>query len=189
MAARLSFANRLHIDVAAPPFTKARTLGLAQLVLPRMASCDLHLMMHHPQRQIETVISLKPNLAIAHFEADGDLVEFFWRLSEVGIKTGLALLPETPVSKAEDLIQGVKHVLIFTGHLGYYGGELNAECLPKIAEVKKINPDVEVSVDGGINPQNAKQVAEAGADILISGGFISNAQNPKDSYERLSGLV
>lgn len=189
MAGRLNFADRVHIDIASPPFTKARTIGLAQLVLPGIAKNDLHLMMHHPDRQIETVISLNPNLAIAHFEADGNLVDFFWRVGEVGIKTGLALLPETPVSKAADLIKDVNHVLIFTGHLGFYGGALKAECLPKIAEAKKINPDLEVSVDGGINPGNAKMVAEAGADILISGGFIVNADDPKAAYETLSGAL
>ncbi len=186
---KLKFVRRLHIDIATPPFSPRRTLGLAQVSLPDNVECDLHLMLDHPERQIEIVTSLSPSLAIAHFETKGNVGHFFAELKSVGIKTGLALLPETRVEQARGLIKAVDHVLIFTGHLGYYGGDLREDCLPKIAEVKEINPDVEVSVDGGVNPDNARKVTAAGADVLVSGGFIVKASDPKIPYRQMMEAV
>ncbi len=184
---KVRFSRRLHIDIASPPFAPRRTIGLAQLHLPVETSCDLHLMLDNPSA--ETVISLGPELAIIHFEAGGDQKNFLSRMKQVGIKTGVALLPETTVAQAAELIKNVDHVLVFTGHLGYYGGQLRTDCLPKIAEIKAINPKIEVSVDGGINLENIEAVKNAGADILISGGFIVNSADPKDAYTRLQEAV
>lgn len=185
---RLKFAERLHIDVGVPPFTPNRTIGLAQVGVPKSSKFDLHLMMHDPHWQTETVISLVPDLVIVHFEANGDLTGFLERVGQVGIKRGLALLPETTVEQASGLIKLCDHVLVFTGHLGYYGGHLKEDCLPKIAQIKELK-DVEVSVDGGINPDNAAQVVEAGADVLVSGGFIANADDPKAAFMKLEGAL
>lgn len=186
---RLKFAGRVHVDVSQPPFAPTRTIGLAQIHLPDGLKSDLHLMINHPEKQAETVISLNPDLAIVHFEADGNLANFFERIGEVGIKKGLAILPETTVSEAAELIKQADHVLVFTGNLGHYGGELRGDCLAKIAEIKELNPKAEISVDGGVNPDNAAEVARAGADILISGGFIANAEDPKAAFSKIAEAV
>lgn len=183
---KLKFAQRVHLDIAAPPFTPNRTINLAQVHLPSGQQFELHLMLEEPLAQLETVISLNPALAIVHFEAKGNLKRFFSEIAAAGIKKGLAILPETSVSAAAELINQADHVLVFTGHLGYYGGELKWDCLGKIAEIKKLNPKAEVSVDGGVNPENAKEVVEHGADVLVSGGFIANAESPVTNYRRLA---
>lgn len=182
----LKFAGRIHIDISQPPFAPTRTIGLAQVHLPAGLDADLHLMISHPDKQTETVISLSPKLAIVHFEAEGNLSYFFEKIAQVGIKKGLAILPETSVDEADAIIKLADHVLVFTGNLGHYGGELRKDCLAKIGEVKAINPSAEISVDGGINPENAAEVAAAGADILISGGFIANAEDPKAAYGKIA---
>ena len=179
------FAKRLHFDTGQPPFLPNRLINLAQISLPEGKECDLHLMLDHPEKQTEMVISLGPSLVIIHYEAKGDVKAFFAEMRKVGIKTGLALLPETAVEEAREIIAGVDHVLIFTGHLGYYGGELKKDCLPKIQQVKATSPEIEVCVDGGINPTNIAEVADAGADVVISGGFISNSENPKAAFHQL----
>jgi ribulose-phosphate 3-epimerase len=182
------FARRLHVDIADQAFTGTRTINLAQLQLPQLP-CDLHLMLQTPQDHLETVISLHPHLAIIHFEADGNKAALFKSWAAAGIKTGLALLPKTPVATAAALIKAADHVMVFTGHLGFYGGLMQVGVLPKIKEVKHLNPKAEVSVDGGVNGETARLALQAGADVLISGAFIVSATEPLTAFNALSALA
>lgn len=192
-AARLKrvepFATRIHIDITDGEFAPSKTLGLAQVYGFAGAEIDLHLMMHQPERQLETIISLNPALVIWHFEARADHQRILDDLGQVGIKRGLALLPETGPEQIAAHVAGLDHVLVFTGHLGYYGGEMKTDCLAKIPELKKARADLEVGVDGGVNFETAKLAVEAGADVLDSGNFIQTAPSPKRTFEKLMQIA
>ena len=181
---RVSFAPRVHLDFADGEFAPAKTIGLAQAYLPS-AMADLHLMLQQPAKQLETIISLRPHLVIIHAEADVDHAAFYSSLRELGIKTGLAVLPATSIADIATLIEQVDHLLVFAGDLGHYGGQLQPDNLAKINAAKQIKSQLEVSVDGGVNADNAQQVARSGADVLISGSFIQNAASPKRAWQRL----
>jgi ribulose-phosphate 3-epimerase len=185
---RVSFAPRVHLDFADGQFAPGKTIGLAQAYLPA-AQVDLHLMLQSPAQQLETIISLKPHLVIIHAEADVDHEAFYASLRQLDIKTGLAVLPATTIPDVATIIEQVDHLLVFAGDLGHYGGQLQIDQLAKISAAKQIKPGLEVSVDGGVNANNAKQVAGAGADVLISGSFIQNAPSPKQAWQQLGELV
>lgn len=187
-----SFASRVQIDIADGKFASNRTVNLAQVYWPEVMQADLHMMVQKPDELEHDFIALAPNLVIVHAEArDGakNKGELFSQLKAVGIRTGLALLPESQPADFEDLIKLADHVLVFTGQLGHYGGQLDERQLPKIETVKAIHPGIEVGVDGGINDQNAALVLHAGADVLNVGGFIQKSDDPGAAYATIEKII
>lgn len=183
------FAKRIHIDLMDGELAPSRSINPIQIHWPEGVSADIHLMYKRPLEHIETLVSLHPHMVIIHAEAEGDLLGMIEHLHRFGIKVGLALLPETSVVSVRALLHAVDHVLIFDGHLGYQGGIADLTQLHKVAEVRAVNAGVEISVDGGIDTSNARQVVDAGVDVLDVGGAIQHADDPSAAYERLVSIV
>lgn len=179
-------SNRVHVDITDGDFTDGQTINLSQVYVKEGIGLDLHLMIVNIENHLETALSLKPRLIIIHAESKGSLVEVLSEIKSMGVEAGVAILPDTKVESLKELIGIADHVLIFTGKLGYNGGEFQEDQLIKVAQVREINPYVEISVDGGVNSSNAKQIKDAGIDILYAGGSIQKAENPKEAFELLS---
>ena len=146
-------------------------------------------MYRQPQQQLETIISLNPSLAVLHAEAMGDKTPLFKQLQAVGIKAGLALLPESEPSTYADLIKQADHVLIFSGHLGHFGGQADLALLHKVPLTRAIKPEVEISWDGGVSDQNIDQLVRGGVDVLYVGGFIQQSADPQTAYATLKTIA
>lgn len=184
------FAKRIHIDVTDGVFAPAKTLGLSQVYKLDGAQLDLHMMVEYPQSEVENMLALEPNLVILHFESQGDhLVEAFKQFKDVGIATGLAIKSSTTIDEVKDLLRELDHLLVFTGNLGYNGGEMDLACLEKIGQAKAINPHLEIGVDGGVNAQTAKLALDAGADVLDVGSFVHDSADPAAAYAGLMTLA
>lgn len=182
------FAVRLQIDFADGEFAPTKTINLIEAHWPAHIHADFHLMHRDPLKEIETIIAQHPSLAIVHAESEHakDVID---ELNAVRIKTGVCILPETSVESAGALIELVEHVLIFGGHLGYYGGEADLKQLDKVKEIRALKPEIEIGWDGGANDQTVKQLAEGGIDVINVGGFIQNAPDPKAAYQTLQHIV
>jgi ribulose-phosphate 3-epimerase len=183
------FARRVHIDLMDGQFAPTKSPPLNQIWLPDNITSDIHLMYQHPMNYLELLVKLKPNLVIIHHEADVDHAHFATHLRENGIKAGLALLQQTRVESIADLMPCFDHVLIFSGDLGHHGGTADLSLLDKVKEVKEKFPEVEIAWDGGINDQNAKQLAGAGVGVLNVGGFIHQADKPQEAYAKLEAVI
>lgn len=183
------FAKRVHIDVSDGVFTTHKTPGLSQVYGIDGARLDLHLMVVHPENDFENALAVEPDLIICHFESEADLAKLFSKIREVGIKAGLAIKKETTIEQVKDLLPQIDHLLVFTGYLGFNGGEFDAEVLDKIAAAKAINANLEVAVDGGIDQAAARLAVEAGADVLDSGSFIQNSPDPEVAYVGLQAIA
>jgi len=184
-----TFAKRLHIDVGDGVFTDVKTVGLSQVYDIDGVPFDLHLMMTHPESQLESICALGPQLVIVHFEAPFDREEFFAELRSVDIKVGLAINTETTVEQVRDILPTIDHLVVFTGKLGHNGGEFRADCLEKIGQARVINPDLEIGVDGGLNQETARLAVEAGANVLDVGSFIQEAEDPEIAYIALAAIA
>ncbi|HEY6736135.1 MAG TPA: hypothetical protein VI322_00300 [Candidatus Saccharimonadia bacterium] len=182
-------AKRLHIDVGDGVFTDVKTVGLSQVYDIDGVPFDLHLMMVHPESQMENICSLKPQLVIVHFEAPFDHEAFFKELREVDVKVGLAINVETTIEQVRDVLPAIDHLVVFTGQLGHNGGEFRGDCLEKIAQARAINPQLEIAVDGGINQETGRQAIEAGADLLDVGSFIHDADDPEIAYVAIEAIA
>lgn len=185
MARVAPFAKRVHIDISDGQFSPVKLINPIQAYWPEGILGDLHLMVRNPTEHIETLISLNPNLVIVHAEAQGDLLGMIRYLHAVRIKTGVALLQQTSPDQAKDLITDCDHVLIFSGDLGHFGGTADMTLLNKVAQIKAINPNVEIAWDGGATVENTGQLAAGGIDVINVGGAIQKAEDPVEVYKAL----
>lgn len=183
------FAKRLHIDVSDGVFDDVRTVGLTQVYDIDGVPFDLHLMMVHPESQIENIVALQPQLVIVHFEAQFDRDAFFKQLRSMDIKVGLAVKVETTIEQVKDVLPNVDHLVVFTGRLGHNGGEFRADCLEKIAQARAINSNLEIAVDGGLNQETARLAMEAGANLLDVGSFIQDSADPEIAYIAVEAIA
>ncbi len=183
------FAKRLHIDICDGVFIDTKTVGLSQVYDIDGVPFDLHLMMTHPEGQIENIVSLCPQLVIFHFEADVDRESLMRQLREVDIKIGLAINPETMIEQVKDLLPHIDHLLVFTGRLGHNGGEFRGDCLEKIGQARAINPELEIAVDGGIDQETGRMAIEAGANLLDCGSFIHDADDSEIAFIALTAIA
>jgi ribulose-phosphate 3-epimerase len=183
------FAARVHIDLADGHFAPTKTIPIDKVWWPGGIQADLHVMYQQPFRHAKQLLELRPQLIIVHAEADGDFMAFADRVHAAGVAVGVALKPETPAKVIEPALDLIDHVLVFSGHLGHFGGQANTHLLTKVLHLKQLKPSLEIGWDGGINNKNAKILAAGGVDVLNTGGFIQHAANPQAAYEMLEQEV
>jgi ribulose-phosphate 3-epimerase len=188
MARIAPFAPRVHVDFSDGEFSPVKLINPIQAYWPEGVQADLHLMLKNPIEHLETVISLNPQLVIFHAESGGNLLGALLQLRALGIKTGVALLQQTTPESAHQLIAEADHVLIFSGDLGHFGGQADMTLLPKVAQIRAINPIAEIGWDGGVNAENASQLALGGIEVLNAGGAIQRSEDPQAAYDQLVEL-
>lgn len=179
------FAKRVHIDLMDGEFAPTLSPSLDQIWWPPNFLIDIHLMYQRPMDHLEQLIRMQPHMVVVHVESMFHHMHFAAELHKENIKTGLAIMPDTPIANVEQILNSFDHLLIFSGDLGHFGGQADLELLNKVQEAKAHHPDLEFGWDGGISVANAKQLAEGGIDVLNVGGFIQNSENPKQAFGRL----
>lgn len=185
----LPFAERIHLDLMDGDFAPTTSPALTDISLPPHKTYDIHLMYRHPMEALPQLIKLRPHLVIIHNEAEVHHMHFAAELHKEGIKVGLALLQDTPVHYAQQIMHSFDHVLVFSGHLGYHGGSAELGLLDKVRAIRAEHPAVEIGWDGGITADNARQLVETGVDVLNVGGYIQRASDSKAAYATLEAAI
>lgn len=185
----IAFAERVHIDLMDGEFAPTKSPDLQHVWLPHELIADIHLMYQRPMEYLDQLIKLKPHMVVIHNEADVHHMDFAARLHEHDIKAGLAILHDTPVEYAYQIMHSFDHVLVFSGKLGYHGGQADLSNLDKVHKIHQHHPAAEIGWDGGINADNAPALARAGVTVLNVGGFIQKSANPSTAYAKLKTLV
>ena len=172
-------ADWLHIDVMDGHFVPNITIGAPVVASIRPVTSlplDVHLMIEHPERYISDFVKAGADIITVHVEATPHLESTVRAIKEQGAKAGVSLNPATPLSAADAFIHHVDLVLIMSVNPGFGGQSFIPETLPKIASMRQMidsrKPGVELEVDGGINVENAPEIVEAGADVLVAGSSI-----------------
>ena len=188
---RLSpFVDRIHFDVMDGHFVPHISFGISLLQqLPKGLPIDVHLMVANPDEVFRDYIPFADVLYI-HYESARELtLEVLKHIRDAGKSAGLTLNPETPVSAVAERLQHCTHITIMSVHPGAGGQACMVETLDKIPEVKKINPNIIVTVDGGMNAETAPLARAKGADILVSGSFLSKNTDVEAAAKILRGYV
>jgi len=107
------------------------------------------------------------------------------KIRECGMKAGLAIRPATTLEVVTHLLAHIDLLLVMTVEPGFGGQEIILACLDKVREAKVLHSKLMVQVDGGVNLNNVKQVKEAGADIIVAGTAIFEAENPSEVIKKL----
>lgn len=185
----LTYAHRIHIDLADGIFTQNQLMDTENVWWPGGVRADLHVMYQRPFDYMQALIALRPQLIIVHAESEGDFLAFAAECHKYGIEVGVALLPETPVEAIVPALESIDHVLIFSGHLGHFGGHADMSLLGKVQQLRQLKPQVEIGWDGGINDTNARALALGGVDVLNAGGYLHGSMAPKTAYLKLLAEV
>lgn len=183
------FAERVHIDLMDGIFAPTKSPGLDQVWWPHEFVVDLHLMYQKPMEHLVQIVKMQPHMVIIHNEAEVHHMHFAGELHKHEIKVGLAILQDTPIEYAYQIMHSFDQVLIFSGKLGHHGGIADLTQLDIVKKVKQHHPDAEIAWDGGINDENAREIANAGVDILNTGGYIQNAEDPQIAYAKLNAVI
>lgn len=179
------FAKRVHIDLMDGVFAPSQSPDIERVWWPHELAADIHLMYRNPMDYLRQILHVKPHMVVVHNEAHVHHMHFAAELHKEGIKVGLALLQETPVHYAHQIMHSFDHVLVFSGNLGYHGGTADLSLLDKVKEIHAHHPGVEIGWDGGITADNVRQLTDAGVHVLNVGGYIQKADDPQTAYATL----
>ena len=186
-------AEFLHYDVMDGMFVPSISFGLPVLQSIKSISehvMDVHLMIMEPIRYIEEFKKAGADYITIHLEACEDVEKTIDKIHECGLKAGVSIKPNTPVDTLLPIIDKVEMFLIMSVEPGFGGQKFIPASLERIAELKKMlvenNVDALIEVDGGISAANAKEVIDAGADVLVAGSAVFKndiAANVKEFVE------
>lgn len=175
-------AEYLHIDVMDGHFVPNITIGPLVVAALRDKSrmfFDVHLMIENPDRYLADFVKAGADLVCVHVETCPHLNRTLQNIRELGVKCAVALNPATPLNTVEYILSVVDMILLMTVNPGFGGQKFIREVVPKIEALRRMREErglkFDIQVDGGINPDTAKAVYLAGANILVAGSAIFNA--------------
>ena len=179
-------AEYLHLDVMDGNFVPNISFGAPVISSLRKHSnlvFDVHLMVNEPDYLIEDFAQFSDIITV-HAEAAKHLNRTIQLIKSFGKKVGVALNPSTPLDVIKYDLANIDMVLIMTVNPGFGGQKFIPEMLQKIKDLRKINQDIDIEVDGGINAETGKLVKETGANVLVAGSYIFSG-NYKEKIESL----
>ncbi len=169
----------LHFDVMDGNFVPNITFGQHIVQIMRKMTklyFDVHLMIEKPERYIEDFAKAGANMLTIHVEASTHLQRSLAQIRKHNMQAGVALNPATPLNVLEYVLDDLDMVLIMSVNPGFGGQSFIPNSIQKIRELRKMlgNRQCLIQVDGGVSPENAKTLVEAGADVLVSGSAFFN---------------
>lgn len=189
--ARVDGADMLHIDVMDGVFVPNISMGPAILRALRDKTrllFDVHLMLQHPLPYIETFRKAGADIITFHAECGDDPNAVIDSIRQSGARAGIALKPATGAEAIGEWGQKLSQATVMTVEPGFGGQKLMPGPLQKIKDIKRRFPHIMVQVDGGVNPETIALCARAGADCVVAGTAVFEAEDPRREMERLRGI-
>lgn len=187
-------AEYVHIDVMDGSFVPEITIGAGVVKSLRKvtnAVLDVHLMVEHPETQLESFAAAGADIITFHVEATKHAHRVIQKIHELGCKAGVALNPGTSLSAIEELIEDADMILIMTVNPGYGGQKFIESQLGKIHMlyhmIDEMETECDIEVDGGINAETSELVREMGANILVAGSAIYGAEDVAKAIKDIHG--
>lgn len=193
---RVKTADWLHVDVMDGCFVSNITIGVPVVKSIRKVTdmfLDVHLMIEKPSRYISAFADAGADLISVHLEADmpPGIQEALRIMDEKQVKKGIVLRPITSAEAVLPYLEQVDLVLVMTVEPGFGGQAFMKDQLTKIATIRRYieqyHPGCYLQVDGGVDPTTAKQIIEAGADVLVAGSAIYGASDVEAAIAALRG--
>lgn len=175
----------IHLDVMDGIFVPNITFGHKMVQDIRKITklpLDVHLMTVHPENHIPDFINAGADYITFHLEAAVHSHRIIQQIKELGCRAGISIVPGTPASALSELLPFLDLILIMSVNPGFGGQRMITETLDKIQHLDNLRKDngynYLISIDGGVNRDNAELVIEKGTDVLISGSSFFKSSNP-----------
>jgi ribulose-phosphate 3-epimerase len=185
-------ARVFQFDVGDGHFIEPITIGpivlqsISPLVHRLGGVFDCHLMVDQPAKHFRAIAEAGGDSVTFHFEAVDDIPGTIRQARELELQVGLAFNPETSPADAAAAADGVDLVLCMSIHPGYSGQPFMPESIDRVRELRRLLPDgTHIEVDGGVGPNNVRELRDAGADLLVAGSSIFGHEDVARAYRRL----
>ncbi|MFA6922938.1 MAG: ribulose-phosphate 3-epimerase [Bacteroidales bacterium] len=182
----------LHIDVMDGIFVPNISFGMnitKQISTISKKLLDVHLMINDPHKYLKVFKDSGASLITVHFEARNDTQENIREIKSFGLKAGVVISPDTPVSSIEKFISDVDVIMLMSVYPGFGGQHFIEKTYDKIKELKNLitskKSNALIEVDGGVDLSNAKKLSDCGVDILVAGNSVFSSQNPVEYISEL----
>ncbi len=179
-------ADMIHVDVMDGIFVPNITIGpeiIKSLKKHTKKPFDVHLMIHQPEKWINTFVEAGADVLTLHIEAVEHIHKAIKKIKNLGIRAGVSLNPSTSEKDLEYILEECDLILVMSVNPGFGGQSFIDNQLTKVERIKKMilkhGYKAEIEVDGGVNKTNARSIISAGASILVAGNSVF-----KDGPER-----
>jgi ribulose-phosphate 3-epimerase len=181
-------ADLVQLDIMDGYFVPNRSLDFDFHLPSDNYTSEAHLMVDDPDKWIVT-FGEKTDTIIAHFESPRTTLDTIRAIKNLGKKAALAVNPETKIEAIDGYLKYLDQVLIMTVNPGFYGSPFLPEVMGKISFLRKMKPDLDIEVDGGITPDTIEKVNDAGANLFVSGSYLVKSDKLREHMDILYTLI
>lgn len=185
-------ADLIHIDVMDGHFVPNITIGPLIVKAVRKSTklpLDVHLMIENPDNFIQAFADAGADIITVHVETCKDLQRTVQLIRSYKVSPGVVLNPSTPLSDLDYILDDVDMILLMSVNPGFGGQSFIPSVLQKIKQLKDMiqnkNNHIDIEIDGGVKPDNAKDIREAGVDILVAGSAVFHSSDYKESISKI----
>lgn len=190
-----SKADWFHIDVMDGVFVPNISFGMPVIKAIKKFSTkpfDVHLMIVNPDKYIANFKKVGADILTVHYEACPHLHRTVQAIKNEGMKAGVAINPHTNINVLEDIINDIDLVLVMSVNPGFGGQSFIENTYDKVKKLKQLitekNASTLIEIDGGVTSENAQQLVNCGADVLVAGSFVFSSANPTQTIEALKNF-
>jgi ribulose-phosphate 3-epimerase len=182
-------ADMVHIDVMDGHFVPNISFGAPIIKSIRNKTdliFDVHLMIDKPERYIEDFVKAGADIIVVHAESTLHLHRVIQQIKSYGIKAGVSLNPATPVEVLKYIIKDIDMVLLMSVNPGFGGQKFIPAIIDKIKDLRELDSEIDLQIDGGITDETIKSCIKAGANVFVAGSYVFGG-NYKEQIEKLRG--